>query len=309
MQISEINVYPVKSLRGIALKEAIVEERGFRNDRRWMLVDGAGRFLTQRERPEMALVTVAVGTDGLVFKRGSSEICVPLVPGDRKAFVEVWGSHVEALEYDDEVSRWFSDAIWVGCRLVRMPDEARRKVNPEYAVRPGEDVVSFADGYPYLLIGEGSLEDLNERIAEEHAPSPSRFRPEEDLPQGGSLRDLPPRPAATPPIQEGSSLEPLPMKRFRPNLVVEGSGPFEEDSWKQIKIGETVFHVVKPCGRCVITTIDPERGEFDGKEPLRTLATYRKVGNNVMFGQNLIAEKPGGTIRIGDEVQILETKD
>src|SRR5690606_29563526 len=151
MFVSEINIYPVKSLRGIALKEAAVEERGFRYDRRWMLVDGNNRFLTQREHPGMALVTVAVGRDGLLFKRGSSELSVPLMPGDRKAFVEVWASHVEALEYGDEVNRWVSDAIGVECRLVRMPEEARRKVNPEYAVRPGEDVVSFADGYPFLL--------------------------------------------------------------------------------------------------------------------------------------------------------------
>ncbi len=282
MRISEINIYPVKSLRGIGLKEAVVEERGFRNDRRWMLVDGNNRFLTQREHPKMALVTVAVGRDGLLFQRGSSEISAPLMPGDRKAFVQVWASHVEALEYGDDVNRWFSDAIGVKCRLVRMPEVARRNVNPEYAVRPGEDVVSFADGYPFLLIGEASLEDLNERIAEEHAPSRSRFRPD---------------------------FAPLTMKRFRPNLVVEGSGPFDEDTWKRIRIGETVFHVVKPCGRCVITTIDPERGEFDGREPLKTLAKFRKVGDLVMFGQNLIAERPGGTIRVGDEVEILETKD
>ena len=313
MRISEINIYPVKSLRGIGLKEAVVEERGFRNDRRWMLVDGNNRFLTQREHPKMALVTVAVGRDGLLFQRGSSEISAPLMPGDRKAFVQVWASHVEALEYGDDVNRWFSDAIGVKCRLVRMPEVARRNVNPEYAVRPGEDVVSFADGYPYLLIGEASLDDLNERIAEEHAPSRSRFRPE---------GDLAPRPAATSTIQEESGeghapsrsrfrpdFAPLTMKRFRPNLVVEGSGPFDEDTWKRIRIGETVFHVVKPCGRCVITTIDPERGEFDGKEPLRTLAKFRKVGDLVMFGQNLIAERPGGTIRVGDEVEILETKD
>src|SRR5690606_9540156 len=205
--------------------DGVVEERGFRNDRRWMLVDGNNRFLTQREHPTMALVTVAVGRDGLVFKRGSSELSVALMPGDRKAFVQVWASHVEALEYGDEVNRWFSDAIGVKCHLVRMPEDARRNVNSEYAVRPGEDVVSFADGYPYLLIGEASLRDLNARIA--------------------ASGDLPPRPAATPPNQEGSVGKPLTMTRFRPNLVVEGSGPFDEDTWKRIRIGETVFHVVK----------------------------------------------------------------
>ena len=290
MQISEINIYPVKSLRGIALKEAAVEERGFQYDRRWMLVDGNNRFLTQREHPGMAPVTVAVGKDGLVFKWGRSDLSVPLVPGNRKAFVEVWGSHVEALEYDDRVNRWFSDAIGVQCRLVLMPEVARRKVNEEYAVRPGADVVSFADAMPFLLIGEASLGDLNGRIA-------------------ASSTDLPPRPAAAPPIQEGSPNKLLTMKRFRPNLVVSGSLPYEEDRWKVIKIGGTVFHVVKSCGRCVVTTIDPERGVIDGKEPLRTLATYRKVGSSVLFGRYLIAEKPGETIRIGDKVEILETKD
>ncbi|MDM7922558.1 MAG: MOSC domain-containing protein, partial [Pyrinomonadaceae bacterium] len=135
-------------------------------------------------------------------------------------------------------------------------------------LRPKEDTVSFADGYPFLLIGEGSLEDLNGRLA-----------------------------------------APVPMNRFRPNLVVKGSEPYAEDTWSRIRIGETVFHLVKPCGRCVMTTVDQSNGHKDGKEPLRTLATYRTVNGSVLFGQNLIAETPGGKIRVGDEVEILEVRN
>src|SRR5690606_6131483 len=151
--------------------------------------------------------------DGLVFKRGSSVLSVPLVPGNRKAFVEVWGSHLEALEYDDAVSRWFSESIGVQCRLVMMLEGERRKVNPEYAWRPGEDVVSFAVAMPLLLIGESSLGDLNERItaANDLPPRPTATPSIQD----GSLEDLPPRPTATPPIQEGSFGKPLTMRRFR----------------------------------------------------------------------------------------------
>jgi hypothetical protein len=139
-------------------------------------------------------------------------------------------------------------------------------VNPIFAVRKFQDTVSFADGYPFLLIGENSLEDLNSRL--EH---------------------------------------PVPMNRFRPNFVVKDSEAFAEDSWKKIKIGETVFHIVKPCERCVITTVNQTTGEKYGKEPLKTLATFRTKDNKVLFGQNLIAEKAGDFVKIGDKIEVLET--
>ena len=266
MNLSKINIFPIKSLKGIALQEALVEDRGLEHDRRWMLVGPDNRFITQREHPRMATLSVAVTKDGLFLKRGSSELVVPLMPEVRRAFVQIWTSHVEAFEYDDRVNRWFTEQLGTQCRLVVMPAEAKRKVDPQYAVHLEEDVVSFADGYPFLLIGEGSLEELNSRLA-----------------------------------------TPVPMNRFRPNFVVKGSEPFAEDTWRTIQIGETVFHVVKPCARCTITTVDQAEGKFSGKEPLRTLSTFRNVNGKVMFGQNLIAENPGGTIRVGDDVEVLET--
>ena len=149
-----------------------------------------------------------------------------------------------------------------------MTAKSKRKVSPFYAVRKFQDTVSFADAYPFLLIGESSLHDLNEKMG-----------------------------------------KPLPMNRFRPNFVIAGSEPFAEDSWKKVKIGDTVFHVVKACARCTVTTIDQQTGEKDGAEPLKTLATFRKKKGNVLFGQYLIAEKAGEIIKTGDKVEILELKN
>jgi uncharacterized protein YcbX len=266
MNLSEINIYPVKSLKGIPLESAVVEERGFQFDRRWMLVDAGGWFFTQREVPRMATVKIDVGVDGMKASRNGSSIDVPLEAGTGEiAEVTVWNDTVTAEYYPQEIHRWFTDALGVECRLVQMGD-SRRPIEREYAVTPG-DVVSFADAYPFLLIGEGSLADLNSRLA-----------------------------------------DPVPMNRFRPNLVVAGSGPFEEDTWKRIRIGSTEFHVVKPCARCVLTTVDQVRGEKTGKEPLATLSAYRNRDGKVLFGQNLIADESGGTVRVGDQVEVLERK-
>ena len=266
MHLSELNIYPIKSLKGISLDSAVVEERGLRLDRRWMLVDENRQFITQREVPRMATVELRVEDGGLIaWAEGSGELRVADQPGSGEtATVTVWSASVKAEFYPEEIDRWFSDALGVRCRLVRMPETTRRKVDPEFAVRKFVDTVSFADGYPFLLIGEGSLADLNSRLA-----------------------------------------EPVPMNRFRPNFVVAGSDAFEEDTWKRIRIGSTEFHVVKPCARCVMTTVDQDAGEKTGKEPLATLAGYRSSSGKVLFGQNLIAESAGGVVRGGDQVEIL----
>ena len=215
----------------------------------------------------MASVRIEVDGDGLIASRNGSSLRVPAQPatGDTE-YVQIWNSTVKAEFYPQEIHKWFTGAIGSECRLVSMPETTKRIVNPEYAVRKLQDTVSFADGYPFLLIGEGSLADLNTRLE-----------------------------------------SPVPMNRFRPNLVVAGSAAFEEDTWKRIRIGATEFHVVKPCARCVITTVDQEKGE-KGKEPLKTLSEYRNQNGNVLFGQNLIAETAGGTVRVGDDVKILERR-
>jgi uncharacterized protein len=287
MNLSEIKIYQIKSLRGNTVSEALVEKRGLRHDRRWMITDREGMFLTQREFPRMALIGVDVGEEQVVLRApGMAELTIPHRPADGpRRPVTVWNSTVEAAEYPDDVNQWLSEAIGGECVLFGMPAEAERHVNPLFD--RGDDLVSFADGYPLLLIGEGSLSELNRRIAA----------------NGGN-----------------GSVSPLEMQRFRPNLVVAGTEPFEEDTWARIRVGEAVFRVVRPCARCAITTVDPDRGEFDGKEPLKTLATFRMAKdvfpdkleelalqpNYVLFGENLIPENPGVTIRTGDEVEVLE---
>ena len=268
MHLSEINIYPVKSLAGIRLDSALVEDRGLQFDRKWMLVDEKRQFITQREVPAMALVKIAVDDDGLTASVNGDRIRVTNdhVSGET-ATVKIWSSSVKGVLYPKEVDEWFSDAIGSSCRLVLMPETTKRIVSPDYAVRRFVDTVSFADGYPFLLIGEASLADLNSRLE-----------------------------------------EPVPMNRFRPNFVVSGSEPFEEDTWKRIRIGSTEFHIVKPCARCVLTTVDQVTGIKNGKEPLKTLSSYRNRNGNVLFGQILIAESTGGTIRMGDAVEVLEKK-
>ncbi|MEP6704443.1 MAG: MOSC N-terminal beta barrel domain-containing protein [Acidobacteriota bacterium] len=266
MHLSEINIYPVKSLKGFSLESALVEDRGLQFDRRWMLVDENRNFITQREVPRMAAVKIEVNDRGLSAAINGSSIAIPAEPVTGEiATVKIWSSSVRGEFYPREVDEWFSSKLETACRLVLMPEATKRKVNPFYAVRRFEDTVSFADGYPFLLIGEASLADLNSRL------------------------DVP-----------------VPMNRFRPNFVVAGSGPFEEDSWKRIRIGSTEFHVVKPSARCVLTTVDQATGEKDGKEPLKTLSTYRNRNGNVLFGENLIAETAGGTVRVGDKVEVVK---
>ena len=286
MNISEINIYPIKSLKGIALSESVVEKRGLRFDRRWMLTDLGGAFITQREVPKMATVEVRVESGELrVDSKSGGEMLVPFEPdkGHRQNVV-VWRDTVAALAYNGEVSEWFSDVLGLKCQLVVMPEASERHVNKDFDT--GDDIVSFADGYPLLLIGEASLEALNDRI-------------EENTDDRDFVR--------------------LPMNRFRPNVVVQGSEAFDEDNWASIRIGETIFRVVKPCARCVIPTIDQDRGEFDGKEPSKTFASFRKanqvhpkrfesfglIPNSVLFGENLIPENPGRSIRVGDRVEVL----
>jgi uncharacterized protein YcbX len=279
MRISGINIYPIKSLKGISLESALVEPRGLQYDRRWMLTDLDGMFFTQREFPRMATIGVRVESGELrVESESAGSMNIPFEPdkGERRQ-VAIWQSVCDGLVYDGVVSEWFSDAIGTKCQLVLMPDGSERHINPRFD--RGGDLVSFADGYPLMLLGEASLADLNSRLATN-----------------------------------------LPMNRFRPNIVVSGSGAFAEDDWSEIRVGEAVFRSTKPCERCVITTIDQVAGEKTGKDPLRTLATFRTAKtlmpdrieslgvdpNAVLFGQNLIPENPGATVRVGDEVTVTE---
>jgi uncharacterized protein YcbX len=261
--LSEISIYPVKSLAGIALSKSDLEQTGLRFDRRWMVVTPDGLFLTQRSKPQMALITTRIN-DGLLTlsKQGMPDIQIPSITSNTKRMpVTVWRDTVNAARISDAVDAWLSEAIGVACHLVFFPDHVLRGVNPEYAKQG--DITAFADGYPLLLISQASLDDLNTR-----------------LPQ------------------------PLSMKRFRPNLVVTGCEPYAEDQWKTIQIGNIKLRIAKPCSRCATTTVDPETGQYTGKEPLKTLSQYRKQDNGVMFGQNLLHDNTGN-LQIGDPLTII----
>ncbi len=262
IRLSELNLYPIKSCKGISVDSWELEPRGLKHDRRWMLVDDQGIFLTQREYPRMTHIAVEINSDHLLVKApGNSAMKIPfdLPPGDHIPVV-VWNDTVEAVSLGHEASDWFSSYMGISCELVAMSDRSIRPVDAKYSQQ--NDVVSFADGYPLMLISEESLEDLNSRLTTS-----------------------------------------VSMNRFRPNLVVKGCAPFAEDSWKEIRIGDISFRVAKPCARCTIPTVDPETA-IRGQEPIRTLATYRLVNNQVLFGQNLLCSNVG-TLRLGDELQII----
>jgi len=264
--LSSIHVYPLKSASGTAPDEADVERRGLAGDRRWMLVDGDGTFLSQRSHPRLALIDVSTTPHSLRLSApDQSSIDVPRPAASAATrTVTVWGDAVEAALAAADAHAWCSAFLDADVRLVYMPEAGRRAVDSEYAVQE-DDIVSFADGYPLLLTTTASLADLNRRLD-----------------------------------------APLPMNRFRPNVVVDGTAAWAEDAWRRIRIGEVTFRAVKPCGRCAVTTTDQQTAAR-GKEPLKTLATFRRGPDTgkVYFGWNLIPEAPG-RLRVGDAVEVLE---
>ena len=262
MILTGLNIYPIKSLKGISLDEAKVERRGLQYDRRWMLVDMNNKFFTQREFPKMATLSVDVEPTGLRVTSDGKDLLVPFAATpSATAEVEVWGDRCPGDFVSAEADRWFSEILDTECRLVYMSDESLRPVNATFAI--ANDVVSFADGYPFLIANEASLGELNSRLTER-----------------------------------------VGIDRFRPNFVVNAAEAFAEDNWKSVSIGTEDFHVAKPCGRCVMTTVNQQTGVKNGVEPLKTLASFRTQNNSVLFGQNLIALREGGTIRVGDEVTV-----
>ena len=258
--------YPVKSCRGTALTKAAFDARGIAHDREFVIAEPDGAFLTQRQEPTMALIQPVLTDDGLTLSAPGMAPCRVVRHHDGDGLtVTIWKDTVAAVDQGDEVADWLSAYLGRPARLARMADDHIRRVDPAYA-RP-EDQTGFADGYPALLIAEESLAELNRRLT-----------------------------------ARGEA--PLPMNRFRPNIVVRGAGPpHAEDDWRDVRIGSMTFHGVKLCARCAITTTDQETAET-GKEPLRTFATYRKQPRGVMFGQNLTFDAPG-TIAVGDAVEIV----
>jgi len=261
--LSELNFYPVKSLRGVKLQRAPVDRRGIQFDRHWMLVDPEGRFVTQRQTPRMALVGTRLIPGGLrLCTPGMQDLEVAFNEGEGDPLqVQVWGDQCLARSAGNEAAEWLSRFLERPCRLVYLPESSVRAVDPDFA--SASDQVGFADGFPFMLISEASLEALNGRLD-----------------------------------------RPVPMERFRPNLVVKGCAPYAEDQWRRIRIGDIGFRVAKPCSRCVIPSIDTRTAE-KGLEPLRTLSQYRRRDNKVYFGQNL-THQGVGELRLGMTVELLE---
>jgi hypothetical protein len=268
--LTGLHRYPVKSCRGHALDHAEVERWGLAGDRRWMVVDGDGDAVTARERPALVLVRPQITGEGLLLRApGMPPLTVATPSGGQPVRTTVFGSEAPATPAEDGAHDWFSAVVGEPVRLVHLGDPSARRTNPSFS-RPG-DRVSFADGYPLLLASGESLAALNELIA------------------------------AGPHAGEG----PLPMTRFRPNLVVAGAPAWAEDGWRRVRIGAGEFRVAKACDRCVLTTVHPDSA-VKGREPLVTLARHRRWGGKTWFAVNLIPDTPDVRLHIGDELHVLE---
>ncbi|MFG2710687.1 MOSC domain-containing protein [Streptomyces goshikiensis] len=271
LYVQALHVHPVKSVAGTAPDEVAVEPWGLSGDRRWAVVDSEGAVITQRQQARLALASARPLEGGRVALSGPgmAELVVEVPEPGPLEPVMLFGKKIETVVAATTAADWFSAYLGLPARLVHMDEPAvRRPVDPDYAL-PGE-TVSLADGYPLLLATLASLDALNGLIAEGDHP------------------------------EEG----PLPMNRFRPNLVVSGAEAWAEDGWRRIAIGDAVFRGVRECGRCVVTTTDQTTAER-GKEPLKTLARHRRIGKSLAFGRMLVPVRLG-TVRVGDEVRVLE---
>ena len=273
IRVTALFTYPVKSLRGSAVPSADIDSLGFVGDRRFLVVDKSGTFITQRTTPRMSLVDARLTDVALTLSAETAgSISVPTAPDAAAPIrtVQIWKS--EGLQAEDcgpEIAAWLSNFLGQHCNLVRVgPRFARPVLKP--AAYPG-DLLACTDGAPLLVISEASLAALNERIA-----------------AGGG--------------------QPVPVNRFRPNIVVDGCTAFAEDDWQRIAINSAIFRGAGQSDRCSVTTIDPLTGGH-GKEPLRTLATFRRsprAASEVLFGANFINETKRGSVHVGDEVVLAE---
>jgi len=269
MRLVSIHTYPVKGLHRIDHDTARVEPWGLAGDRRFMIINENGRMLTQREEPKLTQLQPSYVDGNLVVSAaGRPELCVTPAPGELVE-AKVWSTPVLSSLVGATADSWLSEALDRKVRLVFLDEPTRRAVDPDHG-QP-TDRVSFADGYPLLLTNSASLNVLNDWI-----------------------------------LEGGSGEGPLPMSRFRPNVVIEGAPAWAEDDWvgRRIRIGEVVFRMPKPCSRCVVPTTDQETG-VRGREPSRTLARYRLVDQEMRFGMNLIPDGVG-ELRVGDAVTLVD---
>ncbi|MEK8170038.1 MOSC N-terminal beta barrel domain-containing protein [Streptomyces sp. M19] len=273
--VTSVHVYPVKSLAGRTPNEVAVEPWGLAADRRWMVVGPDDRAVTQRELPRMALASAEPLPGGAVrlSAAGREPLTVPVPDAHEAHAVKLFQETVELVPAGPVADDWLGDFLGTPVRLMHLDaPERRRALDPHYA--RGDETVSLADGFPLLVTTLSSLDTLNSLIARG-----------DDAHEG-----------------------PLPMNRFRPNVVLDGTAPWAEDGWERIRVGEVVFRGAKLCGRCVITTTDQRTAER-GREPLRTLGRHRLIDQKLVFGRNMVPELPrdGGasTVRVGDPVEVL----
>lgn len=258
LSLAEIRIHPVKSLGGFTVPEARLTKRGLEHDRRWMLVDEQGAFVTQRELPALACLHTAAGAAGfrVTDRRDGAVLDLPWQQASgAERMCSVWSDRVRTRIGDPSWGAWFSARLGRAVDLVYMPDATRRRTDGRYAT----GITSLSDGFPYLVVSQASLDELNGRLE-----------------------------------------RPVPMDRFRPNLVIAGGTPFQEDQWTDLRIGAARFRLVKPCARCAIVTTDQQTGAR-GKEPLQTLSSYRRQGSKVLFGMNAMGDADG-VVRVGDPV-------
>jgi uncharacterized protein YcbX len=256
--VKELYIYPIKSLGGISFQSIMAEEMGFENDRRWMLIDESGQFISQRSHPVLSQFQPEIfnGKIGIAYQDQTHEFFIDEslnVP----ISVAVWDDQSEVFEVNKNTSNWFSKCLGFSCKLVKISNAGDRK-----HMNMGMNVyfnVSLADGYPYLLVGSESLDHLNEKLEEK-----------------------------------------ITVARFRPNIVVSSEIAHEEDSYGVFQIGKAKFKNVKLCGRCIMVNNDPSKSIVK-KEPLKTLSSYRKVDNNILFGTNLVCLNTG-VVSVGDVV-------
>lgn len=263
LQITQLFIYPIKSMGGVQITSGEVTDRGLKFDRRWMLVDDKCAFITQREFPQMAVLKVRLGKDFLTVSDGysnDSDLVIPLDGFDNgQVKVTIWNAVCDAMQTSKFVDQWFSDILKITCRLVYMPDKSMRPVDTTSGYAPKGKFTSFADAYPFLLLGQESVNDLNARLETQ-----------------------------------------VSITRFRPNLVFSGGHAYIEDQIEEFEINGIKFLGLENCARCSIITINQENSEIN-KEPLKTLSAYRKKGNNVFFGRNVV-HSGTGKISVGDEI-------
>lgn len=248
MDLSAIYRYPIKSAQGHSLDTVVVDRFGVSGDRRWMLIDSAGQFCTQRRLPQMALLEVDSIDRGLRLRFAGESIFLD-TPGAQcnEVLATVWEHTMLARSADDIVNGWLSECFGEDLRLVFFPEDANRPVDPAYLPDPEQQQqVGFADGFPLLIISQASLDDLNTRLP-----------------------------------------EPVSMDRFRPNLVIAGATPYAEDSWRRLRVGSTALAIVKPCSRCAIPSINQQTAERDPRIN-RVLAGYRRRDGVIYFGMNAV---------------------